>query len=300
MMRLLFVRFRNLIGDWLTRVRRAWLWIVLEILGMALLIALGLLWTRIPEKHVLQVLLTLLVPLVLAAGFLTLQAGTFRAFLRPVPQPSQKHKHCVSPTWGAATLVIWVAIGWILWALLDRFDDNTWSWGMYLSSKASDHARANWASYIRLSRDLERTGWTLRWVIVPGLLLPLVASSVWGFRRLPWRRVVRLYIDWRWWPAVLACALVGQAWPQTWFDLTPHGSVREQVTRVIWKLVAAYLLAVVCWVKLLGWVAMLLDDAPRRRSDDGGEPVPEPAIVSPLESKHAAVRLPLPDADQGV
>jgi hypothetical protein len=92
----------------------------------------------------------------------------------------------------------------------------------------------------------------------------------------------------------LGCALVGEAWPQTWFSADPHGSVHEQVTRVIWKLIAAYLLAMVCWVKLLGWTAMLLDDAPRR-GGDGGEPVPVPAIESPPSAE-----LSLPDADQGV
>ncbi len=298
MMRAVFKRLGRMIADWLRRVRRAWLWIVLQFAGVALLIALGLLWTRISEKHVWQVLLTLLIPLIVAAGFVVLQAGTFRGFLRPAPPAATRR---IALGWGAATLLIWIAIGWVLWSLLDKFDDHTLSWAIYLASKASAHAREHWASYMRLNRDLTWAGWTLRWVIVPGLLMPLACSAAWGLRRLPWRRVLRLFIDWRWWPAVLVSALVGEAWPQTWFEADPRGSVHQQVTRVILKVIAAYLLAMWCWVRLLGWAAMLLDDTPPDgRTDDGAEPVPEPAIVAPLGGKQASVRLPLHDTDEGV
>ena len=288
--------FRSLIVEWLSRVRHAWLWIVLEVAGVALLIAAGMMWTRIPEKHWWQVLLTLLVPLLLAAAFVVLQAGTFRGFLRPATDASEQSRPRVSLYWGAATLVIWLAIGWVLWAVLDKFDDHTFNWALYLNSKAGPQARVHWASYEHLNRDLEWAGWTLRWVIVPGLLMPFAASAAWGLRRLPWLRVLRLYVTWHWWPAVLALALVGEAWPQTWFEGEPHGSVQSQVMRVIWKLAAAYLLAMVCWVKFVGWTAMQLDEP--RGGDDGGEP--EPSIAGPRGEKHATVKLSLPDANEGV
>lgn len=296
MMRDIFKRLQVVLADWLRRVRHAWVWILLQFIGAPLLIALGLLWTRIPEKHVWQVLLTLAVPLILMAAFVCLQAGTFRGFLRP-EQPDEARR--IALGWGAATLVPWIAIGCALWALMDKFDDNIFDWAAYLNSKAGGYARAHWSSYEHLSRDLHWAGWTLRWVVVPGLLMPLAASAAWGLRRLPWRRVLRLFIDWRWWPGLLGCALVGEAWPQAWFDAEPHGTVHEQVTRVIWKVVLAYLLAMWCWVKLLGWTAMLLDDPAPGSKDDGGEPVPEPAIVSPPGRKSESVRLPLPDAGEG-
>ncbi len=288
MMGQLLRRWRGLMADWLVRVKRAWLWILLQFVGVALLIALGLLWTRIPERSFWQVGLTLLVPLLLAAGFVGLQAGTFRGFLHPAPPAATRR---IALAWGAATLVIWFAAGWILWSMLDKFDDRIWSWSQYLTSKAGPYARAHWASFEHLSRDLHWAAWTLRWVVVPGLLIPLAASAAWGLRRLPWFRVLRLYIDWRWWPAVLASALIGEAWPSTWFEAEPHGSVHQQVTRVILKLVAAYLLAMICWVRLLGWAARLLDDTPPlTESNAGAEPAP---------GQLAGERLPLPDTNPG-
>src|SRR5579864_2160201 len=130
MMRTVFKRFGAMIRDWLGRVRRAWMWIVLQFAGLAVLIALGLLWTRIPEKHVWQVLLTLLVPLILMAALVCLQAGTFRGFLRP-EQPDGARR--IALGWGAATLAIWIAVGWAIWALLDKFDDNIIDWADYLN-----------------------------------------------------------------------------------------------------------------------------------------------------------------------
>src|SRR5215472_2673682 len=173
MMRRFLFAYRDLVVDGVRRMRHAWIWIVLEFIGVALLIVLGLVWTRIPEKHVWQVLLTLLVPLIVMAAFVALQAGAFRAFLRPVGESSRR----VSLAWGAATLLIWIAIGWLLWALLDRFDDRIVPWADYLNSKAGVYARAHWASYARLSRDLHWVAWILRWVVVPGLLIPLAYTA---------------------------------------------------------------------------------------------------------------------------
>ena len=95
----------------------------------------------------------------------------------------------VSLAWGAGTLVLWIVIGWVLWVLLDKFDDSTFDWAMYLNSKLGEHARVHWASYEHLNRDLNWLEWTLRWVIVPGLLMPLASSAAWGLRRLNPRSV---------------------------------------------------------------------------------------------------------------
>jgi len=127
MMRAVFKRFGLMLSDWLRRVRHAWVWIVLQFAGVALLIAIGLLWTRIPEKHVWQVLLTLLLPLLLAAGFVVIQAGTFRGFLHPGTEGTRR----IPLGWGAATLLIWIAI-----IFLGRFIAYDHIWGSLSGSKA--------------------------------------------------------------------------------------------------------------------------------------------------------------------
>ena len=71
----------SLMADGSKRFARARMWVVLQFAGLALLIAFGLLWTRIPEKQAGQVLLTFVLPLLIAAAFLWLQAGTMRSML---------------------------------------------------------------------------------------------------------------------------------------------------------------------------------------------------------------------------
>ena len=276
----IFEAWGHLIRDGIARLKHAWLWMVAQFIGLALLIALGILWTRIPEKYIWQVALTFLVPAAIIFAFLILQAGTLRAWLRPetaitteapsgLEDDDERQPQRVRLIWGALTLLVWIAVGWVLWALLDRADDQTYQWAGYLNSKFWPQARATWGSFEHLNRDLEWALWALRWIVVPGLLIPLgCCSAARGLLRLPWRRALPVWGNWTWWPVVIAWALIGEAWPQTWFNADPHGTVHEQVWRVVLKLVGAYLLAVMGWNKVLGWSAMLVDPTPRTKLDD--------------------------------
>lgn len=271
-----FEAWGDQIRDGWGRTRRAWGWIVGEYVGIAALIALGLLWTRIPEKYGWEVALTFVLPVLVIAAFLWLQAGLVRGFLKPgwVPEAASKNEedaapHWVPIAWGATTLLLWFVIGWVLWNLLDRFDQHIPGWAAYLNSKFDPHQRAHWASYPHLSRDLSWAEWALRWVVVPGLLIPVgCCSAAWGVLRMPLRRALRVWASWKWWPVVIAWALIGEAWPQTWFESQPYGAVKAQVWRVILKLAAAYLLGVTGWVKVLAWGAMLVNPLPRTRMDE--------------------------------
>ncbi len=256
---------RILLASFFRRVVRAWGWLVLQLAGLAALIVSVLAWTRISEKHWIQVFLTFAIPIVIAAGFLFLLAGAIRSFLRPLAADPLPRAEFVPFAWGAATLLLWIAIAIVAWGVMNRFDDQTYTWAGYLNSRFSSGARARWASYPHLVSDLERAGWTLRWVVLPGLLIPLTCTSALGFRRIPWGRAVRTWLNWRWWPCLLVAALIGEAWPQTFFDPQPSGTVHAQVWRVILKLAGAYALAVVVWVATLAWAATLLAGIPARR-----------------------------------
>ena len=264
----------NLLRDGWGRFRRGWMWVLGEYLGVAALIAAGLLWTRIPEKNGGQVALTLSVPVLILAAFLWLQAGFMHSFLPPATGTVENRDHDepesrLTPiVWGAATLLLWIAIGWLFWLFLDKLDDRIWQWASYLNSKFDPHQRTHWASFAHLVTGLTWLEWGLRWAIVPGLLIPAsVCSAAWGIARMPWGRIVRVWMSWKWWPVVLLWSLVGEAWPQTWFDSLPHGSVRAQVWRVGLKVAGAYLLGVTAWVKVLGWGAMRISPRPRMRTN---------------------------------
>jgi hypothetical protein len=231
-----------------------------------LLILAGLAWTRLPDKHVWQVALTLIVPLLLAISALELEAATMRSF-------ADDDGRRLKLVWGACTLLVWVALFWVGWAVLDWCDDQIPEWAGYLNSRASANARATVFTYDHIQSWLTLAEWVLRWIVVPGKVIPhAMASAQWGWR-LPWRKLIRMMLNWRWWPAVALTALMGVVLPGHFFTAEPHGTVSHQIWAVALKLTGSYLLAVASWVLLLAWAAVLLARTASSNDSDG---LPQP------------------------
>jgi len=270
------------------RLRRARVWVALQFGLTLVLIVAGLAWTRLPDKHAWQVALSLLIPVLLAICALELQAGTVRKL-------ADDDGRRVKLVWGAVTLLVWVAVGAALWALLDWFDDQIPLLAGYLNSKGPAQARATVFTYEHIRQGLTALEWVLRWVVVPAKLISLgAASTMWAWR-LPWRRLVRFMLSWRWWVGVLAAALVGVWLPGQFFNGTPKGSVTAQEWAVTWKLAATYLLAVGSWVLLLGWWATLFGE--RKSPPTEEELVPVPVLTGPPNGELKA-RAVIPPGDE--
>jgi hypothetical protein len=247
---------------------RARVWVALQFGLTPLLILLGMAWARLPDKHIWQIALLLLLPLILSVSALELQAGTVRAF-------AEDDGRRVKLVWGAITLLVWIALGWAAWALLDWCDDQIPLWAGYLNSTASAQATATLFTYQHIVRWLTMLEWLLRWIVLPAKLIPFAAASAqWGLR-LPWRRIIRLLWNWRWWLGVALAALAGVWLPSQFVKGPPCGTVSAPVWIVGFKLAAAYLLAVGSWVMLLGWWAVLFS-----RSDK--PPIEEALVAVPV------------------
>jgi hypothetical protein len=239
--------FKSLYG----RLRLAWRWVAAQYVVTLLLIFLGLAWTRFPDKHAWQVALTLLIPVLLMISVLELQAGTMR---RLADDDGSKRVKLVG---GAVTLLVWFAVACAFWVLLDWCNDQIPQWAGYFNSESSAHARARLFTYDHIQRWLTILEWILRWIVLPAKVIPYAAATAqWGWR-IPWRRVLRILWNWRWWPAVVLASLVAVWLPVKSFTELPHGTVTAQVWCVVLKLVSAYLLAVTSWVLLLAWQATL-------------------------------------------
>ena len=273
---------KNLFG----RLRRARGWVAAQFGGTLLLILAGAGWTRLPDKHGWQVVLSLLIPVLLLICALELQAGTVRAF-------ADDDGRRVKLVWGAATLLVWIAVGAAAWAVLDWYDDQILLWAGYLNSKASSGARATVFTYDHIQLWLTDLEWVLRWVVVPAKVIPYGAvTAQWGWR-LPWGRVLRLLWNWRWWAGVVLAALVGAWLPGRFFAGEPSGTVSHQVWSVGLKLAGAYVLAVGSWVLLLGWWAALFG---RQRPPAEEVLVAVPVLAGPADrSRSAAAEIPPPD-----
>ena len=196
--------------------------------------------------------------------------------------------------WGALTLLVWIAVVWLAWFILDWCDDRIPQWASYLNSRATAHARARLFTYEHITHWLSVLEWIFRWIVVPAKVIPHALSSAqWGWR-LPWRRVLRVQLNWRWWIGAVVAALVGVLLPSYFFNGEPHGSVTHQVWAVSLKLAAAFLLAIASWVLLLAWAAVLLTrEEPRPKAPGDDDQVAAPVGSAPR--KENSVELPPPE-----
>jgi hypothetical protein len=275
----------NPLIDLFHRLRSSIAWVAAQFWATLLLILAGVAWTRLPDRYAWQVGLTLFVPIVLLAAALLLEAGTMRGLLHD----EQRRV----PLWlGTLTVLVWVAIAWAAWALLDWCSDQIPEWAGYLNSRFAANERATLFTYDHIQSWLTFLVWIIRWIALPAKVIPwAVASAQWGWR-LPWRKIFRLLLNWRWWLAVVIAALVAVEWPSHFFIGEPHGTVTHQVWSVVLKLAGAYLLAVVCWVFLLAWCTVLLS-RPNRVQPSEDLLVPAPVGSGPLGED--SVKLPLPE-----
>jgi len=238
--------FKDLFGR-LSQSRR---WVAAQFIGTLLLILIGLAWTRLPEKHLWQVVLTFIVPVLAAISFLELNAGTMRSL-------AGDDGKRVKLVWGAVTLLFWFAVVWISWTILDWCDAQSYQWASYLNSQAPAHWRARLFTYDHLNHWITILIWIFRWIVVPAKVIPYAIASAQSGYRMPWRRVLQLLWNWRWWSAVVVAALVGVWLPSLMFAPDPHGTLSAQIWRVSLKLAETYLLAMISWVLLLAWAAVL-------------------------------------------
>jgi hypothetical protein len=271
------------------RLRFARLWLVLQFVLTLMVILATLGWTRLPDKSVWQVALTLLIPVLLLLCVLELEAAT----IRKLADDDGRRLSLLS---GALSLLPWIALAAAAWAVLNWADDQIPAWAAYLNSKASAHARATTFTYDHIQRWLTDVEWILRWIALPAKLIPFAASyAKWGWK-LPWRRIIRFLWNWRWWLGVILAAIAGVWLPGHLFDKLPSGTVSAQVWHVGLKLAAAYLLAVTSWIVLLAWWATLF--AARKQPPTEEVLVAVPVLAGPPEDhRSATAEIPPPDLE---
>ena len=129
------------IEGFVRRLRTSLGWVAAQFWATLLIVLVGVAWTRVPERHVWQVGLTLLLPLLMLAAVLVLEAGTMRSFFH-------QDERRVRFAWGALTLLVWIAVVGIAWWILDWCDDQNSTVGG-ISELARFGARAGKGLHLR-------------------------------------------------------------------------------------------------------------------------------------------------------
>ena len=300
----------SLLSSTKTRILSARWWLVTQLLLTAILLALSIVWLRLPVQHTMQVVLNFALPLLIIATFVWLQSATMRSLMGD--------QRRVKLIFAAMTFVAWVLVAWVALTLAFNFDDKIELYAGYLNSRFPASWRAQIFTEEHIATVFNWFEWVMIWVLIPGIFIPLasltsvtgaglpklrelkyLAQKRWwlpilivalvilwffstnffqfallaavGLLPLAWSRIRSVWCNWRWWPVVFVAAFIVEHLLPKLYDAEPHGSTRAQTWAVILKTAAYYLVVVVSWLVLLIWSAVLLNRSNEKGSDDGAE-----------------------------
>jgi hypothetical protein len=212
---------------------------------------------RIPDDLSWKVWILALILLVLLILELVIQVGMLRSLLNDCG----RHVRMI---WGALSMLLWAVL-----CLIVAFSLSLW--------------------------HVPIAPWVVGWMVAPGILLPFAsASAVWGLR-LPWRRLLRLLMEWKWWLGLMAALAMGVALP----CLIVAAMRSENATPSIWitclRVGVNDVLSISSWALLLSWFAVLFE---RQQRPTDEAPSHVPAFIGPPEPElQASVKLSLPEGE---
>jgi len=238
------------------------LWLI-QFIGNPLLFLLFAGWLLIPVASTLYVLLNFLVAILLIAACVALHGGTLNYFSeRPLYVSGAFKQIFFRAVRNILAILICVAAIYLLWMLMDKFDDLQDTVPAYLRSTLSAAVRKH-VSLSSLEHSFSVFAFALRWILIPGLILPFAAAaSNLGFRGFggagfgPWKRAVTSF---SYWIVLTVAAVVGVFAAQKLLDLTPNFAVstyHHEMFSLIVRLVISYVLALIAWMatcSLLGF-----------------------------------------------
>lgn len=240
------------------RSRRLWL---IQFIANPILFGLFAAWLLIPVASSLHLIWNFLFALFLLAAVLVLHAGTLNWFF------DHGHREAF-PLWPAFrraarhlfSIAVCVACLYFLWLLVDKLETLSNSLPAYIRSTFSVFLR----HYITLGALDELFSVALffsRWILAPGLLLPLFLQAAdrgfrdFGLRGLAaWRKAI---LNPLYWLLITSSALLGVFATQVLMDWTPDfriSTFHSEGFSLAWRLLASYLLGLFSWLLVCSMV----------------------------------------------
>jgi hypothetical protein len=239
--------------DALTLSLKSWrLWLV-QFAGNAIIFALFLGWLRVPEAHWWQLLFQALLILALIGAVLVLHGGTLAYF-------QSAHENQTAQLVPAFRKALQHVLALAVCVFLLHF---AWAWSGHLDvyqTSLPGYIRSEFPAWLRrmisepaLDNTYTFLLFVLRWVILPGLLLPfLLFCADKGFRGLvafrDWGKTVR---NLAYWIALVVAAIVGVYFVEVvmGWRLDPKTSTfRGEEASFVMRQLLAYLLALFSWL----------------------------------------------------
>lgn len=239
----------------------------MQLLGNGLLLGLGSLWLLIPDSHVWQLIVSVLLIALLAISFLELHAYTLRRLRRPT-QPAR--------VWlGAVILAVWLLLFFGVSQGIDRWAVHIQDRAGFWNSRLSPTLRAVW-TFERLQQWQTEGAMLLLWVVLPAAVLPWLIETVSaGTQAGSWRRGLHVLARWQHWvAAVVLLGAVRMLTPRL-VDWHPYDSVHGEIWSALFRLPLVFVADAVLLLLLCGFDGVLL-----ARYHFGGDAGVQPTLES--------------------
>lgn len=250
------------------------LWLV-QFFGNVLIFLAFLWWVRPHEANGWQLFYASFFILLTAAAALVLHGGTLDFYqiahrsgnVRLLAAFKKAVRHLPA-------IAVWAAVFFLLQWLIAELDQYSISLPAFLRSEFPAWLR-RMISEPALDKTYSSIVWLLRWVILPGLLLPFAAAGAeQGFRGLldfaGWRRAARSLA---YWIVLLIVALLAVLSIEGLMSLKPDPKTSTPLgdgVSLFFRLLFAYLLGIFCWLLAC---SMLGRKTAQTSGESGAQPV---------------------------
>jgi hypothetical protein len=244
-----------LVGDAFKGCFQNWrLWLI-QFLINPLLFVLFAGWLLLPVANTGHLILNVLLAVVLVCGALLLHAGTLNYFYLQDRNENAQLKE----VFGRAlrhlfAVAVCVLVIYLLWSLVTRADRYAETLPAYLRSNLPEFVRRH-AGEPFFNSLFAGILFALRWILVPGLILPFIASaSCFGFRGLGWKGIKtwkKTVFSLAYWGIVILAALLGVLATEKLMGWTPDfrtSTFAGEKASLAVRLFASYLLGLFAWM----------------------------------------------------
>jgi hypothetical protein len=220
-----------------------------------ILFALFAVWLLLPVATVLHVALNIGLALILVVATLSLHGGTMDYFYLANKNENAALNHAFRRALHhVVALAICAAVFYMVWRMVDRVEGYQDSLPAYLRSELPAFLR-RMISQNALDHAFEAGVFAARWILAPGLLLPLALQAAHrGFRGFApdalsvWGKTLRSLT---YWIVLILVALLGVLAPQRIMSATPNfdtSTFRLELSSLSIRLIASYLLGLFAWL----------------------------------------------------
>ncbi|HEY6945270.1 MAG TPA: hypothetical protein VI431_09015 [Candidatus Acidoferrum sp.] len=257
---------------------KSWqLWLI-QFVANLLLFGLFAAWLLIPVANAGYLVLNILFVLLLLVAALVLHAGTLNYFYSQSRNEGESLKKAFAPAVRNFLAVVVCAVAvYFLWLAAGKLDAYQETLPAYLRSMTPVFLRKH-AGLPVFQGLFDAILFALRWILVPGLVLPFLAgASHSGFRGFgrqgltAWKKAVR---NVAYWGVVILSALLGVLATQKIMGWTPDfrtSTFAGETVSLIFRGLASYLLGLFAWLLACSVAGREGGDFPGGSQNVGGQ-----------------------------